>query len=115
LRARMLPAAGIGEIQGRKVVAFAGIGRPEKFFQTLRAVGAVVVVARSFADHHRYRVAELAGLRAAAAREGAVLVTTEKDFVRLPAASRAGIVALGVQLVWEDAAAIEALLAAAVP
>ena len=71
------------ELLGRRVVAFAGIGRPEKFFETLRVAGALIAHTRAFADHHVFTAQELADLRALAAREQAVLATTRKDFVRM--------------------------------
>jgi tetraacyldisaccharide 4'-kinase len=84
LRALLAPdAAQAHELLGRRVVAFAGIGRPEKFFDTLRAAGALIAQTRAFADHHVFSQDDLAGLRALAAREQAALVTTRKDFVRM--------------------------------
>ena len=83
------PAA-IASISGRKVLAFAGIGDPEKFFATLAAAGIDVPARRSFADHHRYTAAEAAVLVDEAARQGLTLVTTEKDRARM-----AGDAALG--------------------
>ncbi|NNM72962.1 tetraacyldisaccharide 4'-kinase [Enterovirga aerilata] len=70
-------------LRGRRVLAFAGIGRPEKFFDTLREIGAEVAETRSFPDHHPYREGEATDLVAAAAKAGLVPVTTEKDAVRL--------------------------------
>jgi tetraacyldisaccharide 4'-kinase len=70
-------------LRGRAVLAFAGIGRPEKFFATARAAGARLVAERVFSDHHPYSAKELAGLRDDAARAGAALLTTEKDLVRI--------------------------------
>ncbi len=110
LRAR-LEATNAGAVAGRKLVAFAGIGRPEKFFASLEAAGGHLVARHGFADHHRYGAAELARLRAEAAEAGALLVTTAKDRARLPPADRAGIAVLEVAVAWEDAAALDALLA----
>jgi len=93
LRAR-LTAEG-EKFHGRRVFAFAGIGRPEKFVETLQASGAVVTGTQFFADHHPYTEAEIAALRRQA--EGAPLVTTEKDFVRLSADMAAGIEYLPVR------------------
>ncbi|UVF18732.1 tetraacyldisaccharide 4'-kinase [Microvirga terrae] len=72
-------------LKGRKVLAFAGIGRPEKFFETLRGCGALVEAARSFPDHHRYTASELTALRREAAERGLQAVTTEKDRARVGA------------------------------
>ena len=95
---------------GARVVAFAGIGRPEKFFASLKALGADIVESRAYGDHHVYTQSEMARLKARARAENALLVTTEKDFVRLTPAEREGIVALPVHSAFDDPAALEALL-----
>jgi tetraacyldisaccharide 4'-kinase len=94
-----------------KIVAFAGIGRPEKFFASLRALGADLVGERGFPDHHPYRAAELAALRRDADAAGARLVTTRKDWVRLPPMERADIDVLDIAVRWHDIATRDALLA----
>jgi tetraacyldisaccharide 4'-kinase len=73
----------IAALGGGRVMAFAGIGDPEKFFATLAAAGVAVAATRSFPDHHRYGAAEAKALCDDADREGLVLVTTEKDLARL--------------------------------
>ena len=93
-----------------RLLAFAGIGRPEKFFATLAQSGHAAIETRAFADHHPYSEADLAPLRARAAELGATLVTTAKDIVRLPVAWRADIAVLRVSLHWQDETAINALL-----
>ncbi len=65
------------------VFAFAGIGDPEKFFATLREARIEVRLRDAFPDHHRYRGSEILALMVRAEREGLVLVTTEKDLMRL--------------------------------
>jgi tetraacyldisaccharide 4'-kinase len=109
LRARLAPV-NAEAFAGRKVVALAGIGRPEKFFATLEEAGATLVDRRSFPDHHPYREAELLPLVRAAERAGALLATTAKDAVRLPQALRAAVRILEVCIVWEDEAALASLL-----
>ncbi len=85
-RARIVPdPQAIARLAGRRLMAFAGIGRPEKFFATLRESGLTVVETRAFADHHPFSDAELAALRQEAAAKGLTLITTEKDAMRLPA------------------------------
>ena len=108
--AALAPIAG-ERFAGSRVVAFAGIGRPEKFFATLRALGAELVAMRKFPDHHPYRPGEIAELRRAADRERAQLVTTAKDFVRLPISARRGIEVLEVGIDWPDPASLARLLA----
>jgi tetraacyldisaccharide 4'-kinase len=73
----------IGELAGRRVLAFAGIGDPEKVFATLREAGIAVAATRSFADHHRFTPADARELCRQADAEGLTLVTTEKDKARL--------------------------------
>lgn len=70
-------------LRGTKVLAFAGIGRPEKFFASLRGLGADVVETRGFDDHHRFFASEARELLAAAKARELLLVTTEKDFARM--------------------------------
>lgn len=78
------------------VIAFAGIGRPNRFFTTLRKSGANIVQSHAFADHHPYSQADLAALQADATRLAAQLITTEKDWMRLPVAWRDQITYLPV-------------------
>ncbi len=110
LRADLVPVAG-DRFAGKTVVAFAGIGRPEKFFATLRGLGTVLAAAHEFPDHHPYRAAEIATLTEEAARIGAILVTTSKDWARLDEAARAQVAVLEVEIAWRDPAALAALLA----
>ena len=100
-------AAGLA---GRRVLAFAGIGRPGKFFATLAQTGATIVGQEGYPDHHRYRPTELDGLQRRATAANATLVTTPKDAVRLPASFRSQVLVAGVSLAWKDEAAIEALI-----
>jgi len=107
LRAAMQPA---GEMSGRRVMAFAGIGRPDKFFATLREAGAQLAGTRVFPDHHRFSANELDRLRREAAALDARLVTTAKDFVRLPPGLRAEVLRFDVRLAWQEPQAVDALL-----
>ncbi len=72
-------------LAGARVVALAAVGRPDGFVATLEELGAEVVGRRFHPDHHRYRGDDVAGALAAARRLGAVVVTTGKDAVKLPA------------------------------
>ena len=72
-------------LAGRRLFAFAGVGRPEAFAALLEEAGVELAGSRWFPDHHRYTTAELASLAATAAAVGATLVTTGKDAVKLPA------------------------------
>ena len=84
LRARLRPGeALVASLHGRRVLAFAGIGDPARFFATLRASGIEVVRERAFADHHPFSQSEVEALVADAKRDALTPVTTEKDLARL--------------------------------
>lgn len=83
LAASVVPAVDAGWIRERPVAAFAGIGHPERFLATLRQLGADIVAAETFPDHHPFSEADAGRLLALAEARGAMLVTTEKDMVRL--------------------------------
>jgi tetraacyldisaccharide 4'-kinase len=84
LRAHLKPDdAQLASLRGKRVLAFAGIGDPARFFNTLRANGVDVVRQRAFADHHPYSQGEIEGLIAEAKRDALIPVTTEKDLARL--------------------------------
>ncbi|MCP5371118.1 MAG: tetraacyldisaccharide 4'-kinase [Hyphomicrobiales bacterium] len=110
LGARPVPGPEAADLRGRRVAAFAGIGDPGKFFRTLDALGAERAVSRAFADHHPYTVADLARLAREAEAAGAVLVTTEKDAVRLPTTEPGLVTVLTITLQWDDEGAMDALL-----
>lgn len=115
-RARLVPdAAFVASLAGERVLAFAGIGDPEKFFATLREAGVTVAATRSFDDHHRYTRFDAQSLCADADRAGHVLVTTEKDLARIPGDADAASLAarsraLPVTLVFDDDAGFRGLL-----
>lgn len=81
--ARLTAASGASELTGQRVLAFAGIANPDKFFSSLVEAGAEVVETRRFADHHAYSDADCAAIREACAAAGLLPVTTAKDRVRL--------------------------------
>jgi tetraacyldisaccharide 4'-kinase len=84
LRAHLVPSeASAAALRGRRVLAFAGIGDPGRFFRTLRTSGVEVVAEQAFADHHPFSQNEIETLVAMAKRDGLTLVTTEKDLARL--------------------------------
>ena len=107
LAARFVPLPGSESIAGRPVVAFAGIGRPEKFFETLAGMDCDLVSVRRFPDHHAYTADDVMRCVEAAAAAGAVAVTTEKDAVRLPPEARNMVEVLRVGLEWQSPAAFD--------
>jgi tetraacyldisaccharide 4'-kinase len=81
---RLTPDAGaVSALAGQRVLAFAGIGHPEKLFATLEQAGIAVAARQTFPDHHRYTRAEASALIAEAESGGLTLLTTEKDLARL--------------------------------
>ena len=109
LNAVLAPVNG-ERLAGMHLLAFAGIGRPEKFFATLRALSAELVSTRAFPDHHPFRGAELEALRRDAELSGARLITTAKDIVRVPSAQQGGIEVLDVEVRWSDPNALARLI-----
>jgi len=77
-------------LAGKKVLAFAGIGDPEKFFATVIAAGIDAVATRGFPDHHRFTVNDVRSLLDEATRKGLLLLTTEKDMARIQADAALG-------------------------
>jgi tetraacyldisaccharide 4'-kinase len=100
----------LAALRERKILAFAGIADPNKFFATLEAAGVAVAERASFADHHRYTAAEARALLDRAHEQNLVLMTTEKDHVRLAGdqsldalAARAAVLPVRLVLEQEDA------------
>lgn len=73
----------VAALSGKRVLAFAGIGDPARFFATLRKSGVNVVDTKSFDDHHPYTISDVERLIADAQSKSLSLVTTEKDMARL--------------------------------
>lgn len=96
--------------QGR-YVAFAGIGRPEKFFDTLAELGVDLRDSVPFPDHHTFSGPDLKYLRRLAKDHGARLITTEKDYVRLPDAMREDLVYLPIDVQFDRETDLDNLLA----
>ncbi len=81
---RLVPdAAAVTALKTRKVLAFAGIGDPDKFFATVQAAGIAIAQHTPFPDHHRFTAEEAAGLIMQAEHGGLALLTTEKDRARM--------------------------------
>lgn len=114
LRGNLAPTEESRALAGESVLAFAGIGRPAKFFDTLRAIGCNLIETRMFPDHHPYSYQEAKELVDAAWALGALPVTTAKDAVRLPPDLRAPVMVLEVEVDWSDPALLDRLLLKAV-
>ncbi len=96
--ARLIPDPAACFDKSKKVVAFAGIGIPKKFFETLRSMGFDLADAKSYPDHHKYKNSDLRYLMQKAKTIDASLITTRKDFVRLPPDYTGGVQVLDVSL-----------------
>jgi len=110
LRAQLVPGPEKDFLRGRKVVAFAGIGDPDKFFHTLHSVGAHILAAHPFADHHAFGGADIEPILDEAFGLDAIPVTTAKDAVRLAPDQRQQVNVLSVAVAWSDETALDALL-----
>jgi tetraacyldisaccharide 4'-kinase len=116
LRASFVPDESVvARLRGQRVLAFAGIGDPARFFATLRAQGIEVASQRAFADHHPFTAEDIDALAREAQAGGLTLVTTEKDFARIEgnpalAAHAAQIVPFPVTLRIDDEGALEDFL-----
>jgi tetraacyldisaccharide 4'-kinase len=103
----------VASLRGKRVLAFAGIGDPQRFFATLTASGIDVVATRTFDDHHPFTAPEINQLSEDARKGSLTLVTTEKDFVRLRgiATGAASVQPLPVTLAFDDEAALRHFVA----
>lgn len=110
LQGELTPSPESPSVAGRRFIAFAGIGRPQKFFQTLKAAGADLRASVAFPDHHPYRASDLALILQKAQVLDAEVITTEKDWVRLPGEFAEEIESFPVTLKWRDSAPLWRLL-----
>lgn len=109
--ARLAPAAENPDVAGKSVVAFAGIGRPEKFRETLAKAGAEIAGWKAFPDHFAYAETDLKDLLKTAEEKNATPVTTAKDHVRLPDNLKEKIIKFSVRLEWEDKKSVSGFIA----
>ena len=110
LKASVKPGPEADGLADKPVVAFAGIGNPDKFFQTLQEIGCKVKATHAYADHHPYTENEIERLKEEAEKGGAQLVTTEKDAMRLSDEALAGVLVLTISLEWGDEKSLDDLL-----
>ncbi len=112
-QADMVPHRNAFSLQGRMVVAFAGIGYPQKFFAMLEAIGARVVAKHPFEDHEPFGPADIQPILDEAFAINAIPVTTAKDAVRLSPDQRQQVDVVNIDVVWRNEHALDQLLDAA--
>jgi tetraacyldisaccharide 4'-kinase len=83
IKTHVAPNADIAWLKSEQIVAFAGIANPERFFSLVEAHGGIIAERHMFPDHHAFTEADAQRLISSADAHSAILVTTEKDFVRL--------------------------------
>ncbi|UYH52060.1 tetraacyldisaccharide 4'-kinase [Candidatus Kirkpatrickella diaphorinae] len=110
LRAQLIPGTDLRRLQGQRVIAFAGIGRPSKFFSMLTDSGITASREISFPDHHDYTDRDCQRLIGLSQTAKMQLVTTAKDAVKLPAWFREQVQVIHVALKWDRPEAVERLL-----
>lgn len=103
-RGKIIPVAPEG--MKRRVIAFAGIGRPDKFYQSLRELDFEILETMDFPDHHFYKDKELDNLIKMAQENTSDLITTAKDLVKIPAQLRAQFKVLEIEIEWENPGAL---------
>ncbi len=110
LKASLVPILGGQDLAGRSVHAFAGIGQPDKFFDSLISIGCRVLKTTPFADHYLYGDNQISALVEAANKDQALLLTTEKDYVRLDPKWHNVVQSIGVSVAWQDDARLVDLI-----
>ncbi|MBB4267936.1 tetraacyldisaccharide 4'-kinase [Roseospira visakhapatnamensis] len=110
LRARLEPGPRVTRLAGERVVAFAGIGRPDKVFRMLERAGCRLIARHPFADHHPYRPTDIQPILDEAFALGAVPVTTAKDAARLTPDQRQQVDIADVTVTWADPAMLDGLV-----
>tara|TARA_Y100001970_G_scaffold293928_1_gene444731 strand:+ start:21023 stop:22006 length:984 start_codon:yes stop_codon:yes gene_type:complete len=108
--ADIFPVAKDTNIETKSVIAFAGIGRPEKFFDTLDFIGCEIIKKYTFSDHYNYKPKEIDRLASEAEKYSATLVTTEKDWIRIEKNKQNLVMPIPIELKWKDANKIKDLL-----
>ena len=91
-------------------VAFCGLGYPAKFFTTLHDAGYKIIRKERYSDHYHYTDEDLAKLCDMAEKENAELITTEKDYVKIPQSYKSRVKVLPIEIIWQDEQSITAFI-----
>jgi len=102
LHASIVTSKDCPDIKDKKVAAFAGIGRPEKFKESLESEGAEVAMWKNFPDHYEYNENDLQQFIKDAEAKDLTIFTTAKDFVRVPVSLKEKISVFNIELEWHD-------------
>ena len=95
-------AENIDNFKNKKVICFAGIGNPVNFFNLLKESGITILERISFPDHYNYSKIELENLAEKAKENSAILLTTEKDYLRISENCRKNINFLKIKTIVKD-------------
>ncbi|QDH17653.1 tetraacyldisaccharide 4'-kinase [Swingsia samuiensis] len=109
-QAKLIPGPEIRHLLGQRIIAFAGIGHPEKFFNMLKDAGVPPIRSLSFPDHHTYSKTDIQRLENLSNESGTTLVTTAKDAVKLPSSLQDKISVVNVELLWQEPTAPDHIL-----
>jgi len=109
VRTKIIPK-NLNKFQGKKLIAFCGLAYPEKFFSFLRDQGLEVVETKAFKDHHFYTNKELKKLEKIADKEGAILITTKKDWVKFSPSLQKEISFLDIEIEFENKEFVKSLI-----
>ena len=90
------------QIENKNIVAFAGIGRPQKFYDSLKKCGLNIVKTFDFPDHHLYKNDDIKKIVETAEDLGAEIFTTSKDFVKIPYIYKSKINELKIGIKWKN-------------
>ena len=90
------------KLNSDKVIAFAGIGRPQKFYDSLKQYDIKIIDTIDFPDHHFYTISELRNMVEQAESSGAELITTAKDYVKIPHDLQSRFKVLEIKIEWQD-------------
>lgn len=110
IKANLKPSQDFKPNKDVRYLAFAGLGYPEKFFNFLKKLGLDICETISFSDHHPYDQKDINRLKEKAKALDAQLITTEKDFSRLPEMPDTEIETVPVEMVWEDEQVLVSLI-----
>lgn len=89
-------------ISNLNVIAFAGIGHPQKFYHTLNRYGFNVIETIDFPDHHFYTRSELEDILTRAQKQNSVVYTTAKDYVKIPSSLQNEFKVLDIAVIWDE-------------